>query len=72
MMINFELFDGAWAASAPLAAGPLDASSEALDAAPAILAAATALPPNVIEQQSLAALLKALWGEKYDQSRRWR
>ena len=43
-----------------------------MTAAPTILAAATALPPNVVEQQSLAGLLKALWGEKYDQSRRWR
>jgi alkylresorcinol/alkylpyrone synthase len=50
----------------------LDASSEAFGAAPAILAAATALPPNVIEQESIATLLKALWGDKYDQSRRWR
>jgi alkylresorcinol/alkylpyrone synthase len=49
-----------------------DASPEESGAAPAILAAATALPPNVIEQESIATLLKALWGEKYDQSRRWR
>ncbi len=66
--MDLELFDGAPAAKA----SSTDALSEALAAAPAILAAATALPPNVIEQQSLAALLKALWGEKYDQSRRWR
>jgi alkylresorcinol/alkylpyrone synthase len=26
----------------------------------------------MIEQESIAVLLKALWGEKYDQSRRWR
>ncbi len=74
--MNLDLFDGAWAANAPssdtLRDMSRDASSEAFGAAPAILAAATALPPNVIEQQSLAALLKALWGEKYDQSRRWR
>ena len=69
MMMNFEFFDGAWAASRP---SHHYALSEGFGAAPAILAAATALPPNVVEQQSLAALLKALWGEKYDQSRRWR
>ena len=51
---------------------PATASPEESGAAPAILAAATALPPNVIEQESIATLLKALWGEKYDQSRRWR
>jgi alkylresorcinol/alkylpyrone synthase len=68
MMMNLDMFDGTSAAEAPSSA----ALSEAFAAAPAILAAATALPPNVIEQQSLAALLKGLWGEKYDQSRRWR
>lgn len=40
--------------------------------APAILAAATALPPNVVDQQSLAALLRGLWNEQYTESRRWR
>jgi alkylresorcinol/alkylpyrone synthase len=68
MMMNLDLFDGAWAASTSSS----DASYEEFGAAPAILAAATALPPNVIEQESIATLLKALWGEKYDQSRRWR
>jgi alkylresorcinol/alkylpyrone synthase len=72
MMMNLELFDGTWAARAPVSDASLDASSEAFGAAPAILAAATALPPNVIEQESIATLLKALWGDKYDQSRRWR
>ncbi len=71
-MMNLELFDGTWAARAPVSDASLDASSEAFGAAPAILAAATALPPNVIEQESIATLLKALWGDKYDQSRRWR
>ena len=70
--MNLDLFDGAPAARAPLFDASSDASFEAFGAAPAILAAATALPPNVIEQESLAALLKALWGEKYDGSRRWR
>lgn len=70
--MKLELFDGAWAASAPVSPAPAAASSEACESAPAILAAATALPPNVVEQQSLAGLLKTLWGEKYDQSRRWR
>ena len=41
-------------------------------AAPAILAAGTALPPNVVDQQSLAALLRGLWNEEYGESRRWR
>jgi alkylresorcinol/alkylpyrone synthase len=40
--------------------------------APAILAAATALAPNVVDQQSLAALLRGLWNEQYGESRRWR
>jgi alkylresorcinol/alkylpyrone synthase len=71
-MINLDLFDGAGAVSAPFSGAALGASAEAIDAAPAILAVATALPPNVIEQESIATLLKALWGEKYDQSRRWR
>jgi alkylresorcinol/alkylpyrone synthase len=76
MMMNFDLFDGSCAASVVSSVAALDrspdVSSETFRAAPAILAAATALPPNVIEQQSIAALLKALWGEKYDDSRRWR
>ena len=67
-MMNLEMFNGASAVEAPSSA----ALSAAFAAAPVILAAATALPPNVVEQQSLAALLKGLWGEKYDQSRRWR
>ena len=79
-MMNLDLFDGAWAVNAPSSdASPeafseafSGASSEASGAAPTILAAATALPPNVIEQESIATLLKALWGEKYGQSRRWR
>ncbi len=41
-------------------------------AQPSILAAATALPPNMVEQHSLAELLRSLWGERYEQSRRWR
>jgi alkylresorcinol/alkylpyrone synthase len=40
--------------------------------APAILAAATVLPPNVVDQQSLAARLRELWNEEYGDSRRWR
>src|ERR1700730_6988917 len=76
MMMNFDLFDGSCAASVVSSVAALDrspdVSSETFRAAPAILAAATPLPPNVIEQQSIAALLKALWGEKYDDSRRWR
>ena len=67
-MMNLEMFNGASAVEAPSSA----ALSAAFAGAPVILAAATALPPNVVEQQSLAALLKGLWGEKYDQSRRWR
>ena len=67
-MMNLEMFNGASAVKAPSSA----ALSAAFAGAPVILAAATALPPNVVEQQSLAALLKGLWGEKYDQSRRWR
>jgi predicted naringenin-chalcone synthase len=62
--VNLHLLDGA-----------RDASASARDGsagAPAIPAAATALPPNVVEQQSVAALLRSLWGEKYEQSRRWR
>ena len=70
--MNLDLFDGSPAASVLLSDAALDASPEESRAAPAILAAATALPPNVIEQQSIATLLKALWGEKYDDSRRWR
>ena len=38
---------------------------------PAILGVGTALPANVIDQQSLAGLLRAHWGEKYLESRRW-
>jgi alkylresorcinol/alkylpyrone synthase len=71
-MMNLDLFDGARAARAPSSDVSASVSSAEFEAAPAILAAATALPPNVVEQQSLAGLLKALWGEKYDQSRRWR
>ncbi|MGZ6228464.1 MAG: type III polyketide synthase [Candidatus Binataceae bacterium] len=70
--MNLDLFDGARAARAPSSDVSASVSSAEFEAAPAILAAATALPPNVVEQQSLAGLLKALWGEKYDQSRRWR
>jgi alkylresorcinol/alkylpyrone synthase len=40
--------------------------------APAILAAATALPPNIVDQQSLAGLLRDLWRQDYAKSRRWR
>jgi alkylresorcinol/alkylpyrone synthase len=71
-MMNLDLFDDARAARAPSSDVSASVSSAELAAAPAILAAATALPPNVVEQQSLAGLLKALWGKKYDQSRRWR
>ena len=71
-MMNLDLFDGARAARALSSDVSASVSSAEFEAAPAILAAATALPPNVVEQQSLAGLLKALWGEKYDQSRRWR
>ncbi len=71
-MMNLDLFDGARTARAPSSDVSASVSSAEFEAAPAILAAATALPPNVVEQQSLAGLLKALWGEKYDQSRRWR
>jgi alkylresorcinol/alkylpyrone synthase len=70
--MNLDLFDGARAATASVSDTYLDASSQPFGVAPAILAAATALPPNVIEQESIATLLKALWGDKYDQSRRWR
>ncbi len=34
------------------------------DFAPVLLAVGTALPPNVVEQQSLAALLRSLWSEE--------
>lgn len=70
--MNLDLFDSARTARAPSPDVSASVSSAEFAAAPAILAAATALPPNVVEQQSLAGLLKALWGEKYDQSRRWR
>lgn len=40
--------------------------------APAVLAAATALPPNPVDQHELAGLLRALWNAQYDGSRRWR
>lgn len=40
--------------------------------APSILATATALPPNVVDQQTLAGLLRGLWREHYADSRRWR
>lgn len=66
--MNLDLFQAGWDAEPRSSA----ASSDAIGGAPAILAAATALPPNLIEQQSLAVLLKGLWGEKYGQSRRWR
>jgi len=70
--MNLDLFDSARTARAPSPDVSASVSSAEFAAAPAILAAATALPPNVVEKQSLAGLLKALWGEKYDQSRRWR
>lgn len=40
----------------------LEAARAALvsDAAPVLLAVGTALPPNVVDQQSLAALLRGL------------
>jgi alkylresorcinol/alkylpyrone synthase len=41
------------------------------DAAPVLLAVGTALPANVVDQQSLAALLRSLWREEYGGSRRW-
>lgn len=71
-MVNLDLFGSGAAASAPSSAAASTAVVEVIDAAPAILGVSTALPPNVIEQASIATLLKALWGEKYDQSRRWR
>jgi hypothetical protein len=40
-------------------------------AAPVLLAVGTALPPTVVDQQSLAALLRSLWREEYGRSRRW-
>jgi alkylresorcinol/alkylpyrone synthase len=40
-------------------------------AVPAILGVGTALPPNVIDQEALAELLRSHWGEKYAGSRRW-
>ncbi len=40
-------------------------------AGPALLAVGTALPPNMVDQQSLAALLRGLWSSEYDGSRRW-
>lgn len=70
--MNLDLFDAGRAARASVSDTSLDGSSSAFHAAPAILSAATALPPNVIEQESIATLLKTLWGEKYQQSRRWR
>jgi alkylresorcinol/alkylpyrone synthase len=70
--MNLDLFDGARAASASVSDTSRESSSQAFRTAPAILSAATALPPNMIEQESIAVLLKALWGQKYDQSRRWR
>lgn len=69
--MNLDLFGGASAVRAP-GSGPSAAVSEEHGAAPAILSAATALAPNVVEQASIASLLKGLWGEKYEQSRRWR
>ena len=48
------------------------AAAENVSDAPVIMSAGTALPPNMIEQQTLAELLRALWGGKYEGSRRWR
>jgi alkylresorcinol/alkylpyrone synthase len=50
----------------------LGAAAEIISEAPVILSAGTALPPNMIEQRTLAELLRALWGARYDGSRRWR
>jgi hypothetical protein len=36
-----------------------------------LLTVGTALPPNVVDQQSLAALLRSLWSAEYSGSRRW-
>ena len=69
--MNLDLFGGASAARAS-GPGPSAAAPEKDRLAPAILSAATALAPNVVEQESIASLLKGLWGEKYEQSRRWR
>jgi alkylresorcinol/alkylpyrone synthase len=57
------------------------ASESLLDSSPlealrplgsAILGIGTALPPNVVDQQSLAGRLRELWGEQYRGSRQWR
>jgi alkylresorcinol/alkylpyrone synthase len=60
MTMNLEMLE----ADTAVAAAP--------SIAPAILAAATVLPPNVVDQQSLAARLRELWNEEYGESRRWR
>ena len=44
----------------------------AAEGAPAIRAAATALPPHQIDQETLSVLLRELWGEEYRGSRRWK
>lgn len=40
--------------------------------APAIRAVATAVPPNRVHQETLTDLLRRLWGEEYQGSRKWR
>lgn len=39
---------------------------------PALLAVGTALPANVVGQESLSAALRGVWNEQYRESRRWR
>lgn len=63
--MDSEMFQGACVIEEPL-----PVASFAI--APAILAAGTALPPNVVDQHALADLLRALWREQYGETRRWR
>jgi alkylresorcinol/alkylpyrone synthase len=49
----------------------IERSSDISAGAPQILATATALPSNVVDQQSLTSMLRTLWGKDYCGSRRW-
>ena len=67
--MNLDLFDGApatgWRRLSDFMLCPRDlASTGNPGAAPAILAAATALPPNVIEQESIATAAQGAVGRK--------
>ncbi|HZO82562.1 MAG TPA: 3-oxoacyl-[acyl-carrier-protein] synthase III C-terminal domain-containing protein [Candidatus Binataceae bacterium] len=56
----------------PHNAGAARPASAPAAEAPVILAAATALPPNPVDQRELAELLRGLWSAQYGEPRRWR